>query len=260
MILRRVITHVRKQEWTAIVIDFVIVVVGVFIGIQVSNWNDDRSTRLRAAVFSERLTQDLHYEAWAYQYLIEYSKDVRAAAKAAIDALSGAAPLSDEQFLVSTYRATQYKYMDRGRATYDELISTGEIGLIADERLRKTAVPLFATTLLDVIAEEGREAPIREIFRRRVPADVQHALLRRCGDRFAASGDYDAIIGSLAYSCELGLAPDETAAAAALLRADERLIEALQIRFADLETAITDLEQVNAETFANLRAIAGRGP
>ena len=39
MLLRRFIEHVRKQEWTAIAIDFVIVVVGVFIGIQVANWN-----------------------------------------------------------------------------------------------------------------------------------------------------------------------------------------------------------------------------
>ncbi len=29
MILRRVIAHFRKQEWTAIVLDFLIVVVGV---------------------------------------------------------------------------------------------------------------------------------------------------------------------------------------------------------------------------------------
>lgn len=43
MILRRVIAHVRKQEWTAIWIDLVIVVVGVFIGIQVANWNEARA-------------------------------------------------------------------------------------------------------------------------------------------------------------------------------------------------------------------------
>ncbi len=44
MILRRVIEHVRQQQWTAVGIDFCIVVVGVFIGIQVSNWNDERET------------------------------------------------------------------------------------------------------------------------------------------------------------------------------------------------------------------------
>lgn len=50
MILRRVITHVREQNWTAIGIDFVIVVTGVFIGIQVSNWNASTATcRARTA-------------------------------------------------------------------------------------------------------------------------------------------------------------------------------------------------------------------
>ena len=42
MILRRVIQHVRKQEWSAIVIDFFIVVVGVYMGIELGNWNEDR--------------------------------------------------------------------------------------------------------------------------------------------------------------------------------------------------------------------------
>lgn len=39
MMLRRVIAHFRRQEWTAIALDFFIVVFGVCIGIQVSNWN-----------------------------------------------------------------------------------------------------------------------------------------------------------------------------------------------------------------------------
>ncbi|WP_291204439.1 hypothetical protein [Hyphomonas sp.] len=39
MLLRRVISHVRNQEWTAIAIDFLIVVLGVFVATQVANWN-----------------------------------------------------------------------------------------------------------------------------------------------------------------------------------------------------------------------------
>ena len=39
MLLRRVIRHVRKQEWTAVGIDFLIVVIGVLLAMQVSNWN-----------------------------------------------------------------------------------------------------------------------------------------------------------------------------------------------------------------------------
>ena len=47
MILRRVIAHFKKQEWTAIALDFLIVVVGVFVGLQVNNWNEARTAEKR---------------------------------------------------------------------------------------------------------------------------------------------------------------------------------------------------------------------
>lgn len=45
MLFRRVAEHVKDQNWTAVGIDLCIVVVGVFIGIQVANWNDTRKAR-----------------------------------------------------------------------------------------------------------------------------------------------------------------------------------------------------------------------
>ena len=43
MLLRSITKHVRDQNWFAVGLDFFIVVIGVFIGIQVANWNDARS-------------------------------------------------------------------------------------------------------------------------------------------------------------------------------------------------------------------------
>ena len=42
MMLRRVMEHVRRQDWAAVAIDFVITVVGVFVGLQAANLNEDR--------------------------------------------------------------------------------------------------------------------------------------------------------------------------------------------------------------------------
>jgi hypothetical protein len=80
---RGVIEHVRRQEWTAIAIDLAIVVVGVFIGMQVSNWNAEREANHKGAVFSERLKADLREEAWYYQLQIQYNRDVLANAERA---------------------------------------------------------------------------------------------------------------------------------------------------------------------------------
>ena len=58
MLLRSISKHVKAQNWFAVGIDFAIVVVGVFIGIQVSNWNE----RMAFQKHEESLMQELRAE------------------------------------------------------------------------------------------------------------------------------------------------------------------------------------------------------
>src|ERR1700730_726263 len=118
MIGRRGIGHLKNQQWTAFGIELVIVMLGVFIGIQVSNWNQERINSRQAANFAERLKADLREEDWGYQLLIAYNREVLANANRALAALEGRATMSDESLLVSAYRATQYKQKLRRRSTY----------------------------------------------------------------------------------------------------------------------------------------------
>jgi len=58
MILRSITKHVRDQNWVAVFLDFLIVVVGVFIGIQVANWNEVRQARVEETAILERLSEE----------------------------------------------------------------------------------------------------------------------------------------------------------------------------------------------------------
>ncbi|MGB0133432.1 hypothetical protein, partial [Dokdonella sp.] len=109
MIFRRFLQRFRQQQWGAIAIELVIVIFGVFIGMQVSNWNEERETAQKAVVFTARLTDDLRKEAWAYEPMINYSRQTNANQRRVLDAMAGDIALSDEQFVISAYRATQYK-------------------------------------------------------------------------------------------------------------------------------------------------------
>jgi hypothetical protein len=55
MLLRRVTQHIRTQNWFAVLVDFVIVVVGVFVGLQVQDWNDARKERVEEQALLNRL-------------------------------------------------------------------------------------------------------------------------------------------------------------------------------------------------------------
>ena len=63
MILRSLTQHLKDQNWFAVGLDFAIVVIGVFIGIQVSNWNENRADIARANGYLVRLEADLTADA-----------------------------------------------------------------------------------------------------------------------------------------------------------------------------------------------------
>lgn len=260
MIFRRFLQRLKLHPWGAIATELAIVIVGVFIGMQVSNWNEELETRRKAAVFTARLTEDLRREAWGYEFLITYNRETNANQRRVLDAMAGEIPLSDEQFLISAYRATQYKENSRYRATYDELVSTGTIGLIADQAMRETAVNVFAAPWLEQISQQTRDSEYRRLFRETVPARIQEALLERCGDRFGIVLDYASIEDSIDYPCTLEMSSEKIRAAADTLKALPRFVPALRIRFADNQTALADLQTANGESLKSLRAIRNAKP
>ncbi len=264
MILRRLTEHVKAQNWFAVFLDFVIVVAGVFVGIQVSNWNAARLADGASRAVTAQLIDDLRAEAWGIQYLLEYSDDVLTNADRALAALEGRAGRNDEALLIAAYRATQYREPRRRRSTYDELISTGEIGLIRDRALRDLAIKVYTTPIFDNIRQEGAGSHYREAFRMTVPIEVQRALSAKCGDRNAVLGDYQSIVDQLDYPCTTGLPPAAVQEAAAALEADALIARLLRLRIADIETRRSDiLAPVNrdiADIRDGLRAYAERQP
>ena len=260
MIRQRVIEHIKNQQWTAVGIELLIVVLGVFIGLQVSNWNQERTTARQAANFADRLKADLREEDWAYQLQIAYNREVLANADRAASALEGKTTMADEALLISAYRATQYKQRLRRRSTYDELISTGMIGLIRDGTLRDTAMRLYNIPTIDNVVREGMQSRYREAFRMSLPNDVQRALAKNCGDRYIETGDYAAITGVLDYPCTTGLSEQAIGEAAKALRSSANLLPLLRVRIADIETRLVDLTNNNRTILDNLRAIATEKP
>ena len=46
MILRRFMQHIKGQNWFAVGLDVVVVIVGIFLGMQVTEWNEERKERI----------------------------------------------------------------------------------------------------------------------------------------------------------------------------------------------------------------------
>jgi len=153
MILRRVVEHFRKQEWTAIFLDFVIVVMGVFVGLQVSNANDARKDRVRENVFLSALEKDLRSDITEIEEIIRVSTLRLSAMSYLIEAASGASmprTLSSARGEIALEAAPAYDPADKktigvamfilttldgNRLAYETMINTGGIGVVRDDAL-----------------------------------------------------------------------------------------------------------------------------
>ena len=183
MILRRIVQHFRKQEWTAIVVEFVIVVFGVFLGLQVNNWGTLRAERASELAFLEAVSDDLRQEADNTRGYIATLNDVSRWGAHVTETLDAQQPCNGDcwQRLVDFFLASQWVNVKADRATYDEIRRTG---LPRDRTLKAELTRYYG--LNDQVMVIFTELPeFREIVRSTIPANVQDHLWRHC---FRAKG------------------------------------------------------------------------
>lgn len=151
MLLRRITEHVKTQNWFAVGIDFLIVVVGVFVGLQVSNWNNALGDRADEQRYLVELEQDLvtaiaeidetvgnakmRQEAGAFVFnsaeQLETSATFQKMGETfSIEDRGDADPSNHLPLIFSIARI-----MDRHGDAYSELIATGKVSVIQDRSL-----------------------------------------------------------------------------------------------------------------------------
>ena len=187
MFFRRISENVKTQNWTAIGIDFLIVFIGVFVGIQASNWNEARQNESRTQNYYQRLLDDLESERLALQYRLQYLAVAEKYGEHALAALDDPEAMQSPQFLIALYQTSQIWTYSVQRATYDEILNSGIAETIPDPELRTW----LANTFLN--AEAMRQLivavkPYRDNIRLYMPHDVQTAVRENCGDQFERTG------------------------------------------------------------------------
>ncbi len=144
MILRRVIAHFRKQEWTAIAIDFVIVVVGVFVGLQVNNWNEAAKDKRAETAYLSQLQKDLRLIDVEARAQVEFERyQARLAGKTYDFIAQGPSPERVRRINTGLSQLTMRRTLRIESPTFVDLQNSGKMDVIADEALRAEVVSYF---------------------------------------------------------------------------------------------------------------------
>ncbi|MEM8984497.1 MAG: hypothetical protein AAGC71_15810 [Pseudomonadota bacterium] len=138
MLLRRVIKHVKEQNWTAVGLDFLIVVVGVFIGIQVANWNESRQESATRQLMHERLVKDFERIKQQSDDAVKRIEKILASLITLQRTVRRGRVSADEkaQVVYALEFGFSYPAINQRSDTYVELLSSGRLDLIDNEHLR----------------------------------------------------------------------------------------------------------------------------
>ncbi|HBK92383.1 MAG TPA: hypothetical protein DDZ68_11995, partial [Parvularcula sp.] len=135
--LRRVIEHFKKQEWTAIALDFLIVVAGILIAFRITEWNEVRRDRARERDYLERIAAELEHTIVEIEDAIRISHEREEMGRFLIRSVDEPALVNAEpgRFVKAVVQAG-YTFSPTIRAhTFEEMKSAGDLAIFRDKAL-----------------------------------------------------------------------------------------------------------------------------
>lgn len=182
MILRRFTKHVNDQNWFAVFLDLIVVIVGIYIGLQVSAWNAANKDRALEVEYLERLLADMD-ESVVEQLAL---RDLFDESIVSIDYIAGRLHVGNledadqEKLIVGMNSIGWVAPPATNMVTIRELQSTGKISLIRDVSVRMAigrfdrsyaAVEFSAAQNIAFMAASAPEIMTWSYMRPRVPGE-----------------------------------------------------------------------------------------
>ena len=247
MIYKRFAANLRAQNWFAIGIEFAIVVAGVFVGTQVSNWNAQRLEKLETQRMLAQLKPNLQLLSDYYSSARTYYATTRRYSKVAFAGWRGDPKVSDTDFVIAAYQASQIIGIATNGSAWATVLGADQLRRIDDLATRNDLSFLMSADY-SIIDIGSVNTPYRQNVRRLIPIDVQDAIRSRCGDRPHPAKP---LMTLLPASCALRIERREAAQAAAILRAHPDLIQDLQWHMAAEAALLANMVSFEIST-ANL--------
>jgi hypothetical protein len=241
MILRRITANFRCQGWMAVCIELVIVILGVFIGIQVSNWNQARADAQLGHDYAKRLVHDLNADLAGVSAESAYYSAVLQSVRKTDELLREPDP-DPRELVVNAYRATEMIYNPPVRATWDQIVSSGHLGLLPARAVESGLSNYFAFDTAQDLYNTARGSDYRRTVREIIPLDIQIAMHTTCSDVRDRHGNIVGFVERCAFEAD----PAALKTVAAALRSDPNVAASLRYQYSLAVNATLNLGRLKS--------------
>ena len=204
MLLHSVTKHIKEQNWFSVFLELCILVIGVFIGIQVANWNDEQAEYKHERLLLGELRNEVVESIRQLKVKRNAFMQVERSGTRAIDYLDFGVDCGNDCWpvIVDFFHASQWQQLEVNRTTFDEM---RRYGWPRNRQIIKSMEGYLRTSIA-ITTALNQEPAYRNLVRGLIPFAIHKFYWLNC---------YKLINGEEVYleTCPMGVPPDVSAAA-----------------------------------------------
>jgi hypothetical protein len=204
----RIASALRETRWTQVVIELLLLIAGILIALAIDGWMEDRQDERKERLYLQRLVRDFDQNLEILSEFVAFEERQAADAVLAYRPLCGGTDVGDREAVVRALdHLTTRRTVRLARATYSDMLATGNLRLIRDAGLRDRIVKLYEanerwSTIIDrnnlvfvdqmylmYVTDQGLFSPRPDSNLRQPTASAGEALAGRLGLPVPARAD-----------------------------------------------------------------------
>lgn len=252
MLLRRITKHVKDQNWFAVGVDFFIVVIGVFIGLQVTNWQAAITEQKTAEKYLVRLSNDLQDDLNRMRHTEAFWRTIKNYTEQSLSYLEEPEQNTQSSWgaVLGFFQASQIDPFQVNDITYNELQQAGQLSLLENHALRQKLAEYYSFNGSDIGTELMRYVPAyRERVRGFMPSVVTDYIWKNC---YSNENINNNISTQKLINCESPISEDHNLRILHSIQSDQAILLTLRFWYSTQTSALQFLP-TNMKTAKELR-------
>jgi hypothetical protein len=179
MLLRRFLSHVRSENWFAVFLDLLVVVFGLFIGLQIDTWWEaQRESRFEGAYLTE-LREDFELNQSSLEISLAELEEIAQSIIALHEAAVLKTPNTSVSELNQNFRSisSMPTFFPVNRA-YSNLTGSGDLRLIQSRQLKNALADYYAAAQLTLLVQNTHEMELVQIYEPYIIANLDYAAVQ----------------------------------------------------------------------------------
>jgi len=203
MIAKRVMEALKRQDWTMVFIEFVLVVLGVVMGFQINDWGTERAEARERLEGTDRLLEEAELDVAYLRQAVLRQRGVSKAVNFALERLEAGHldQSSRASFSAGLFGLEGSLPLEPPSSVYDDVVSAGELGRLGDPALREAIAGYHAALSFDQRVAAEMQNKIRSSIT--FPAVTVHYQPSQIGDQTRIDFDFTGLLRDQSFRKEM---------------------------------------------------------